>query len=86
MRYKAGQHDVPAIPSKRAHDEARTIFKRIPYSALQMLAKLILDKSRRSMPTDNKAQCVAVIRGIRPAPKRKGEPIFLFGADQYGAR
>jgi hypothetical protein len=75
--------DVPALPSQRAQDEARVLFKRIPYSALRMLAQLILEKAKRSLPTDNKAQCVAVIRGLRPAPKRKNEPIFIFGADQY---
>ena len=83
------QADVPAIPSKRAHDEASTLFKRIPYSALRMLAQLILDRTKRKLPIDNKAQCVAVIRGLTPAPPRKPrieETIFLFGADQYGAR
>ena len=86
---KRRQADVPAIPSKRAHDEARTLFKRIPYSALRMLAQLILDRTKRKLPIDNKAQCVAVIRGLTPAPPRKPrieETIFLFGADQYGAR
>ena len=85
---KRRQADVPAIPSKRAHHEANTLFKRIPYSALRMLAQLILDRTKRTLPTDNKAQCVAVIRGLTPAPARKPriESPFLFGADQYGAR
>ena len=90
MKYKAHEHDVPAIPSQRAHEEARTLFKRIPYSALHMLAQLVLDKTKRKLPIDNKAQCVAVIRGLTPAPPRKPRIVadspFLFGADQYGAR
>ena len=80
--------DVPALPSQRAQDEARTLFQRIPYSALRMLAQLILDRAKRKLPINNKAECVAVIRGLTPAPPRKPriEPTFLFGADQYGAR
>jgi hypothetical protein len=87
MGYQRQKADVPAIPSQRAHDEARTLFKHIPYSALRMLAQLILDKTKRKLPIDNKAQCVAVIRGLTPAPPRKPRIVadspFLFGADQY---
>ena len=44
---------TPMYPSQRAHDEARTLFKRIPYSALRMLAQLILERTKRTMPTDD---------------------------------
>ena len=58
-----------------------------------MLAQLILDRARLHLPTDTKAECVAVIRGVKPAVARKPTIIvafgtriaatFVFGKDQY---
>ena len=48
-------------------------YSTVPTSALVGLARLILKRTRLSLPVDSREQAIGIIRGIRPAPPRKSK-------------
>ena len=48
-------------------------YSTVPTSALVGLARLILKRTRLSLPVDSREQAIRIIRGIRPAPPRKSK-------------
>ena len=56
---------APMLPSNLARKEAEDLYPYVATSALRMLAERILKGAHMSLPLNNRAACVAVVRGIR---------------------
>ena len=79
-------NESPLQPSPLAHAEAAAFYPGIATSALRYLAVLVLKAARMKQPLPDRASCVAVIRGITPARRRKRvprDPEIVLGRAQY---
>ena len=83
MRRKG--NDSPLKPSALSKELLQEFFN-IETSALIMLAGMLQEKSKSKLVRlTDRASCIAVIRGLRPAPPRRTrrDPEIVLGRAQY---